>query len=113
MALAAAIELDGTRGTAFLAAGTDGTDGPTDAAGAVVTGSTVATAGAALLRARGSRTVGSGASREARRYLDQNDAWTYFERAGQGLVKTGPTGTNVMDVTVSLVADVTVDADDR
>ena len=103
MALAAAIELDGVPATAFLAGGTDGTDGPTDAAGAVVTGSTVTAAGAVLDSASGGR--GAAAARVAQRYLDRNDAWTYFERAGRGLVKTGPTGTNVMDVTVSLVAD--------
>jgi hydroxypyruvate reductase len=70
--------------TVVFSAGTDGTDGPTDAAGAVADGDT-------LRR-----------NPEARRYLDGNDSYHYFETLGD-LVKTGPTGTNVMDVRIVLV----------
>jgi glycerate 2-kinase len=67
--------------------GTDGRDGPTDAAGAW------ATAGVAA------RAVRLGL--EPRDYLDRNDSYSFFERAG-GLVRTGPTGTNVMDLRLLL-----------
>jgi glycerate 2-kinase len=73
-----------------LAAGTDGTDGPTDAAGAVVDPTTIA-------RARGR-------GLDARAALDANDAYTFFQSLGD-LVRTGPTGTNLMDVYVGLVGD--------
>jgi hydroxypyruvate reductase len=81
--LAAAIALAGTPGVCILSAGTDGTDGPTDAAGAIAFGST-------------------GSHPEAVVRLDDNDAYNLFERPG-GLIKTGPTGTNVMDVRLILV----------
>jgi hydroxypyruvate reductase len=68
---------------AVLSGGTDGTDGPTDAAGAVVDGGTVA---------RG-RDLGM----EARAFLDANDSYHFFEKTGE-LLKTGPTHTNVMDI---------------
>jgi glycerate-2-kinase len=88
LALAAALELDGSRGVALLAAGTDGSDGPTDAAGAFADADTVARG-----EARGF---------DARAALGQNDAYRFFEAEG-GLLRTGPTGTNVMDlVLVSL-----------
>ena len=70
-----------------LSAGTDGTDGPTDAAGAIATATT-------LGRAREARL-------DAQRALDNNDAYPFFERLDD-LVKTGPTGTNVMDVRIAL-----------
>jgi glycerate-2-kinase len=57
-------------------------DGPTDAAGAVARSGKV--------------------PRDARRFLDDNDSYHYFEREG-GLIKTGPTGTNVMDVRMLLI----------
>jgi len=82
--LAAAIDIAGLPGTVVFSAGTDGSDGPTDAAGAIADGET-------LRR-----------NPEARRFLDSNDSYHYFERLGN-LVKTGPTNTNVMDVRLILV----------
>lgn len=82
--LAAAIDLAGTKDIVVLSAGTDGTDGPTDAAGAIANGET-------------------GRDPEARRYLDNNDSYHFFERTG-GLLKTGPTNTNVMDVRLFLLS---------
>jgi hydroxypyruvate reductase len=87
-ALAAALDLDGIRDTGVLSAGTDGTDGPTDAAGAYADGNTVQ---------RAKQT-----GREAKRYLMKNDSYHFFE-ALEDLIKTGPTGTNVMDVRIVLV----------
>ncbi len=83
--LAAAIDIAGLQRAAVLSAGTDGTDGPTDAAGAICDGETIARGLAAGLRAG--------------EYLANNDSYRYFERL-DGLVKTGPTRTNVMDLTV-------------
>ena len=83
LALAAALELEGRAGAAILAAGTDGTDGPTEAAGAYADGETVARG-----RARGV---------DAQAALADNDAYTFFSAEG-GLFCTGPTGTNVMDL---------------
>ncbi len=83
LALAAALELDGRRDAALLAAGTDGRDGPTDAAGAFVDGGSVARG-----RARGV---------DAAAALAANDSHGFF-RAEGGLFETGPTGTNVMDL---------------
>lgn len=88
MALAFALEIVGTEGITFLSAGTDGTDGPTDAAGALVNGATVGEASKRGL--------------DAAAYLKNNDSCTFFEKAG-GLFVTGPTGTNVMDLQVLLV----------
>ncbi|CAG0967727.1 partial D-glycerate 2-kinase, partial [Gammaproteobacteria bacterium] len=87
LALAAALELDGVRGVSLLAAGTDGTDGPTDAAGAFADGTSVA---------RGRAT-----GRDARADLERNDSNGFFAAEG-GLVMTGPTQTNVMDVALLL-----------
>ncbi len=83
LALAAAVELAGNPKVALLAAGTDGIDGPTDAAGAYADGETVA---------RGSK-LGV----DARTALADNDSHSFFDREG-GLLRTGPTGTNVMDL---------------
>ena len=66
-----------------LAAGTDGTDGPTDAAGAIADHETVA---------RGER-----GGRSARAALDDNDAYKFLSTAG-ALVMSGPTNTNLLDV---------------
>lgn len=88
LALAFALEVAGENGLALLSAGTDGNDGPTDAAGAFADGRTVATATAAGL--------------SAREYLAANDAYHFFDRCG-GLLRTGPTGTNVMDLQIVLV----------
>ncbi len=84
--LAAAMEIAGLDRTAVLSGGTDGTDGPTDAAGAIADGYTLA---------RGP---------QAQKHLDANDSYRYFEELGD-LVITGPTNTNVMDVCVMLVGE--------
>jgi hydroxypyruvate reductase len=87
-ALTAAVALQNDRHLSLLAGGTDGTDGPTDAAGAIVDGGTIAEAKSKGL--------------EAETYLSNNDAYTFFEKAG-GLLKTGPTQTNVMDIVITLI----------
>ncbi len=88
--LAAALELTGLPpGIVLLSGGTDGNDGPTDAAGAVVDPSSVE--------------KGRQAGLEAEAYLDDNDAYSYFSATGDLLV-TGPTRTNVMDVRLVMVA---------
>ena len=86
-ALVAAREIEGVKNVAILSAGTDGTDGPTDAAGAFVDGTTVARARAA------------GLNTDA--FLRDNDSYTFFDNLGD-LLRTGPTGTNVMDLVVGL-----------
>jgi hydroxypyruvate reductase len=83
LALAAALALDGLPGVQLMALATDGNDGPTDAAGALVTGDTVARARALGL--------------DPRAYLANNDADAFFERTGE-LIVTGPTNTNVNDL---------------
>lgn len=88
LALSAAVELDGEPGVIVAAMGTDGTDGPTDAAGAVVDGTTVARG-----RERGV---------DARAALDRNDAYPFLRATGDLLV-TGPTGTNANDLVLVLV----------
>ncbi len=87
-ALASAIALEGVENTVLLSGGTDGTDGLTDAAGAMADGETVSLAREKHL--------------DAVDYLRRNDSYTFFETLG-GLVITGPTRTNVMDVRVMLV----------
>jgi glycerate 2-kinase len=86
--LAAAIALEGFGSVTIFSAGTDGIDGPTDAAGAIADASTIP-------RARKLRM-------DTRTFLDDNDSYRFFDRLG-ALVKTGPTGTNVMDVRILLV----------
>jgi hydroxypyruvate reductase len=88
-ALAAAIALEGVPGVLAFSAGTDGTDGPTDAAGAMADGMTLSRAA----------TLGL----DARRALADNDSYHFFQPLGD-LVMTGPTGTNVMDVRLMLVS---------
>ena len=88
-ALVAAETLEGVPGVALLAAGTDGTDGPTDAAGAFADGES-------LVRARQ-----QGLDPEAA--LRDNDSWSLFRATGDLLI-TGPTGTNVMDLMVGLTS---------
>ncbi|MGH7331342.1 MAG: glycerate kinase type-2 family protein [Candidatus Rokuibacteriota bacterium] len=83
LALAAALAIEGDDSLTILAAGTDGTDGPTDAAGALVDGSTVA-------RARH-------AGFDVRAALDDNDAYGVLRAAGD-LIVTGPTNTNLLDL---------------
>jgi hydroxypyruvate reductase len=79
---------DGLSRIAILSGGTDGEDGPTDAAGAMADAEIVQ-------RARSMRLV-------ARDFLDRNDAYNFFDPIG-GLIKTGPTHTNVMDLRVAVV----------
>ncbi|HZP42645.1 MAG TPA: DUF4147 domain-containing protein [Candidatus Binatia bacterium] len=86
LALAAAAVVAGTPAV-LLAAGTDGVDGPTDAAGALVDGGTLARAAAA--------------GRDAGRALATTDAYSVLAAAGD-LLRTGPTGTNVGDLVVAL-----------
>jgi glycerate 2-kinase len=86
-ALAAALALEGAGNVLLLSAGTDGSDGPTDAAGAMSDGDTVARARERDLDAAG--------------YLARNDSYAFFDALGD-LVKTGPTGTNVIDVNIML-----------
>jgi hydroxypyruvate reductase len=85
LALAGAIQ---GRRVAVLSAGSDGIDGPTDAAGAFVDGST-------LVRAKK-------AGLDAAALLAANDSYRFFERLGD-LFRPGPTGTNVMDIKIALV----------
>lgn len=88
-ALAAAMDIEGLENVLVLSGGTDGTDGPTDAAGAVADGSTVERA----------RKLGL----DAARHLAENDSYNFFKPLGDLLV-TGPTNTNVMDLRVVLVS---------
>lgn len=87
LALAAAAELEDVPGVALLAAGTDGRDGPTDAAGAMVDGTTWS-----ALAALG---------RNPEDDLARHDAYHALEATG-ALMRTGPTGTNVMDLVIGL-----------
>lgn len=87
-ALSAAAAIDGIEGIVVLSGGTDGTDGPTDAAGAVVDGTTL----------RRGRDRGL----EAADFLRRNDSHTFLRAVGDLLV-TGPTFTNVMDLHVVVV----------
>lgn len=88
LVLAAAIDLSGSGRIAIMSAGTDGTDGPTDAAGALADGETIGKALAKGLIARD--------------YLKRNDSYNFFEPL-ELLLKTGPTRTNVMDMTCLIV----------
>jgi hydroxypyruvate reductase len=83
LALSAVDELRGLENVMLVALGTDGDDGPTDAAGAVVTGESAQRAQALGLDAATS--------------LSRNDAYHFFEGLGD-LLKPGPTGTNVNDL---------------
>ena len=88
--LALALELEGVEGWAAFSVDTDGNDGPTEAAGALVDGGT-----AAAIR------YGGADPEEA---MSNNDAYPALE-AGEALLVTGPTGTNVNDLRVALVLD--------
>ncbi len=88
IALSAALGIQGLEETAVFSIGSDGTDGPTDAAGGYCDGETVA------------RMAQAGISAQA--YLDDNNAYPALEAVG-GLIITGPTGTNVNDLTVLLI----------
>jgi glycerate 2-kinase len=88
--LASALALDGQKHVVILSGGTDGTDGPTDAAGAIADGNTVARA-----RTKGLDPVD---------HLRRNDAYPFFQSLGDLLI-TGPTRTNVMDICILLVQE--------
>jgi len=88
--LAAAIAIDGLENVVILSGGTDGTDGPTDAAGALADGRTV------------SRAANQGL--DAQEYLRNNDSYSFFNPLGE-LLKTGPTFTNVMDLQLVIVGE--------
>jgi glycerate 2-kinase len=88
LALSAAREMDGWPQLSLLSAGTDGSDGPTDAAGAFVDGHTWSEA-----RRKGI---------EPEKYLTENDSYHFFNQLDDLLI-TGPTRTNVMDVICLLV----------
>ncbi|GAK61734.1 glycerate 2-kinase [Candidatus Vecturithrix granuli] len=85
--LAAAREIEGLSNVVILSAGTDGTDGPTDAAGAIADGDTVQRAQEKSL--------------DPLAFLKNNDSYHFFEALGD-LIKTGPTNTNVMDLRILL-----------
>lgn len=88
IALAASPFIDGCRSTCIFSFGSDGTDGPTDAAGGIVTGDT-----AAQLREK---------NIDVAKVLKDNDAYNAL-KAIDSLIMTGPTGTNVNDLTVALI----------
>jgi glycerate 2-kinase len=87
--LAAALALNGLENCVVLSAGTDGTDGPTDAAGAIASPLTLARASALSL--------------DPQAMLDSNDSYHFFDPLGD-LLRTGPTLTNVMDIHIFLLA---------
>jgi hydroxypyruvate reductase len=85
LALSAVDTLAGLKDVIFISLATDGEDGPTDAAGAVVTGAS----------AQRAESLGMSAAD----HLSRNDAYTFFE-ALNDLVQTGPSGTNVNDLVI-------------
>lgn len=88
LALRGALKIEGQSGVTWLSAGTDGVDGPTDAAGAIVDGKTIPKAKAQGL--------------DPQEFLDKNDSYYFHQQMGT-LFKTGPTGNNLMDVVLVLV----------
>lgn len=88
LALSAAEMLDKMTDTAIFSVGSDGTDGPTDAAGGYVDNTTLS-----ALKGKGL---------DVNAYLDNNDAYNAL-KAVDGLIMTGPTGTNVNDVAIALI----------
>ena len=84
LALTAAKYISGMQNVAVFSVGSDGTDGPTDAAGGYVDGETYS-----LIK-------------DYENYLDNNDSYNALKEVG-GLIVTGPTGTNVNDIAVILV----------
>ena len=88
LALSAALELDGLENAAVFSVGSDGSDGPTDAAGGFADGST-----ASALKAKGISAYDS---------IENSDSYNALKACG-GLIVTGATGTNVNDVAVVLV----------
>src|SRR3972149_9092707 len=96
LALAFAIEIEGRKGITMLSAGTDGTDGPTEATGAIVDRETLLLAGEYDL--------------DPLFYLENNDSYHFFKRLDslsrrKHHLITGPTGTNVMDIQIMVVEE--------
>lgn len=87
--LASAIDIDGLENIVILSAGTDGNDGPTDAAGAIADGTTITRAEKLGLNAFES--------------LSENNSYNFFKPLNDLLI-TGPTNTNVMDLRIILVS---------
>ncbi|KFM75700.1 Glycerate kinase, partial [Stegodyphus mimosarum] len=95
LALAAALQLYHKQSEyciTLLSAGTDGIDGPTPAAGAIATKDVIATA--------------NKEGTDAIQFLNENDSYTFFSQVGKGqwLIKSGHTGTNVMDIIIILIS---------
>lgn len=90
LVLSAVAGLAGLENAAIVSFGTDGIDGPTDAAGAIADGFT-------LHRAK---ELGL----EPSSYLENNDSYHFFEKLGD-LVVTGPSGTNIMDITALIISN--------
>lgn len=88
LALWASLQLEGRHHISLLSAGTDGRDGPTDAAGAICNGNTVNAAKEAGIHPES--------------YLENNDSYPFFD-AVDGLIRTGDTNNNVMDLQIILV----------
>ena len=82
--------IDGFDNITVVSIGTDGTDGPTDAAGAISDGFTL------------KKAYENGI--DINKYIENNDSYHFFEKNGD-LIKTGPTNTNVMDVRILLIAN--------
>jgi len=87
--LAAALDIDGLDNVVVLSGGTDGNDGPTDAAGAIADGTTISRANDLGL--------------DAYKYLCENNSYNFFKPLDDLLI-TGPTNTNVMDLRIVLVS---------
>ncbi len=87
-ALSAAVDIAGDRPAVILSGGTDGNDGPTDAAGAIADNTTLARAAEAKV--------------SAAEHLANNDSYHFFQALGDLLI-TGPTNTNVMDLRIVLI----------
>ncbi len=88
VALGAALKIAGLERVVIASVSTDGVDGPTEAAGAIADGKTIA---------RGQRL-----NLDAARFLKNNDSYSFFSKIGD-LIRTGPTGTNVNDITLLIV----------
>ena len=90
VALGAALSMSSIESAVVASMGTDGIDGPTDAAGAIVDGNTISRADALQMKAE--------------KFLADNDSYNFFLRLGD-LIRTGPTGTNVNDVAIIIALD--------
>jgi glycerate-2-kinase len=89
LCLSTAIEIDGIKNITFLSGGTDGNDGPTEAAGAICNGRTIERA----------KELGL----DAMKFLNNNDSYNIFNKL-EDLIITGSTNTNVMDIQILLIA---------